>query len=86
MIHLYPPLKSKNIMQIVGCPFEEDAYYMLVEDGDIFHVRLENRAGRIDDHFVISKMNDFENHQLHQNATFIAFLKLVPPKFDTEMI
>jgi hypothetical protein len=39
-----------------------ESYYMLVEDGDIFHVNVENKMGKINEHFVISKINDYEMH------------------------
>lgn len=40
LTHIYPPLKSKNILQIVSCPFYTDVFYILVEDGDVFRAKL----------------------------------------------
>lgn len=45
--HIYPPLKSKSITQIVSSPFLADTYYMLVEDGDVFMARLDGSMGKI---------------------------------------
>ena len=38
--HIYPPLKSKNITQIVSSPYSPNTHFILVEDGDIFRARL----------------------------------------------
>ena len=42
--------------------------------------------GRINEHYVISKIHDSERHVLHQNATYISFFHIVPPEIDTEII
>lgn len=84
--HIYPPLKSKSITQIISSPFETSTYYILVEDGDVFMARLEGSMGKIEEHYVVSKMYDSEKHVLHQTANHIAFLHIVPPEIDTEII
>lgn len=76
----------QNVAQIISCPFLINSYYMLVEDGDVFHVKLDNHVAKIDQHFTISKISDLENHQLNQYGTYLAFLNLLPPQIDTEII
>ena len=57
-----------------------------MEDGDVYRAKIEGSSGRIDDHYVIAKIHDTEKHSLNQNASYITFLHIVPPKIDTELI
>ena len=45
--YFYPPLKSKNILQIIACPFVENKYYYLVENGEIYKTRMEGTIAKI---------------------------------------
>jgi hypothetical protein len=57
-----------------------------VEDGEVFRAVLQGNMGRIDHHHVVAKSCDSEKHQLHQTASVIAFLHILPPEIDTEII
>ena len=59
---------------------------MLVEEGEIFSFEMTGNVGRIDRHYVISKSVDSEKHPVNQSASYLAFLRLVAPEIDTEMI
>lgn len=58
----------------------------MVEDGDVFRAKLEANVGKIDFHYNISKLYDSQKHTLHQIASFISFLHIVPPSIDTEIM
>jgi hypothetical protein len=45
--YVYPPLKAKGIVQIISNPFVVNQYYLLVENGEIFRLRIENGSGKI---------------------------------------
>jgi len=47
---------------------------------------MAGNVGRIDKHYVISKSLDSEKHPVNQICTYIAFLHIVVPEIDTEMI
>lgn len=38
--YFYPPLKAKSIKQIISSPYNMHIYYMLVENGEMFSVRI----------------------------------------------
>jgi hypothetical protein len=59
---------------------------MMVEEGEIFGLEMVGNIGRIDKHYVIARSVDSEKHQVNQNCSYIAFLKIVVPEIDTEMI
>ena len=31
---------SQSILQVLSCPFEEDRYFLMVEDGDIYSSKM----------------------------------------------
>ena len=59
---------------------------MLVENGQLFRLRLENKSGKIEKSYNIDKSQDVEMHSLNQAPTHIKFLRLVPPEYDSEII
>ena len=42
----------------MSVPYEEGSYFLLVEDGEVFRVRMEGSQGRIDLHVPIEKCLD----------------------------
>ena len=47
---------------------------------------MVGNVGRIDKHYVIARSVDSEKHPVNQSCSYIAFLKIVVPEIDTEMI
>ena len=43
---------------MLSCPFEEDRYMLLVEDGEIYSSKMTGEAGKIDKHCILSKSVD----------------------------
>jgi hypothetical protein len=38
--YFYPPLKAQSIKQVLSCPYDPSIYYMLVEKGELFSVKI----------------------------------------------
>lgn len=38
--YIYPPLKAKGIHQIIANPYQQNQYFLLVENGEIFRLRI----------------------------------------------
>ena len=83
--NIYPPLKAKGIMQIISSPYNSNQFYLLVENGEVFRLRVEETSGRIEESYNIERTKDIEFHQLNQTPTIIKFLPFVPPQFDSEI-
>ena len=47
---------------------------------------MVGNVGRIDKHYVIGRSVDSERHPVNQSCSYIAFLNIVVPEIDTEMI
>lgn len=45
--YIYPPLKAKGIHQVIANPYQLNQYFLLVESGEIFRLRIENNSGKI---------------------------------------
>ena len=46
--YFYPPLKAKSIKQVVASPYNNYIYYMLVENGQMLSLRIENNSSKIE--------------------------------------
>jgi hypothetical protein len=56
--YIYPPLKAKGIYQIIASPYSSNQYFLLVENGEIFKVRIEDGSGKIEEAYVIHRAKD----------------------------
>jgi hypothetical protein len=56
--YIYPPLKAKGIVQIISNPFVINQYYLLVENGEVFRLRIENGSGKIEESYLIERAKD----------------------------
>lgn len=53
--YFYPPLKSKSILQIVSSPFEDNKFFYLVENGEIYRTRIEGTIAKIETLYDVNK-------------------------------
>jgi hypothetical protein len=83
--YFYPPLKAQSIKQVLSCPYDSSVYYMLVENGELFSVKMEQNSSKIEESFSLQHIIDSENHSLNQTPTFIAFLDICDIEFDSEI-
>ena len=81
--YFYPPLKAQSICQVVASPYEKSTYFMLVEKGELFSLRFDENASKIEHSFAIQNALDSESHSLYQYPTYITFLELPDIKFDS---
>jgi hypothetical protein len=58
---------------------------MLVENGELFSVKMEQNSSKIEESFSLQHIIDSENHSLNQTPTFIAFLDICDIEFDSEI-
>ena len=56
--YFYPPLKAQSIRQVVASPYSEGTYYMLVERGELYSLRFEENASKIEHSFSIQHALD----------------------------
>jgi hypothetical protein len=56
---------------------------MLVENGELFSLRIENNSSKIEESFSLQHTQDSENHSLNQTPTFLAFLPLPDLSYDS---
>ena len=46
--YFYPPMKAQSIIQVAASPYDPELYYMLVETGQLYSVRLDGNSSRIE--------------------------------------
>ena len=79
-------MKAQSIIQVAASPYDPELYYMLVETGQLYSLRLDGNSSRIEESYSLQHTLDCEAHPLNQLPTQISFMNIGDIQFDSEII